>query len=128
MAETVRYKSHPSMFRNRPVGFLILVALIPAVGLGAILLIRWYIRCLGTTLTITDQRTTLRKGILSKSLTEVWHANVRNVQIDQTLGQRLFGVGRLAISSAGQSGMEIDVEGIPNPDRAKRFIDDHRNG
>jgi len=77
-------------------------------------------------LTVSSQRTRLRRGILSKSITEVWHQDVRNVQLKQTLFQRLFGVGMIGVSSAGQSDMEISVSGIPDPETVKSLIDNHR--
>jgi uncharacterized membrane protein YdbT with pleckstrin-like domain len=63
---------------------------------------------------------------LSKSVTEVWHQDIRNVQLNQSFFQRIFDVGSIGISSAGQSGLEISVTGMPNPDQVKALIDGHR--
>ena len=68
----------------------------------------------------------MRRGILAKNVTEVWHQDVRNVQLDQTFLQRIFDVGKVGISSAGQAEIEITVNGIPDPDRVKELIDEHR--
>ena len=113
------------MFRNRPVEFIVTVVLCLIV-VGFVIFFMWWLRCKGTQLTITSERTRLRKGILSKSITEVWHQDVRNVQLNQTFFQRLLGVGSLGISSAGQAGLEISVSGIPDPNRVKELIDRHR--
>ncbi len=123
--EEIFYEQHPSMFRNRPVEFLV-TCLLCAVLIGFVIFFLWWINCKGTTLTVSSQRTRLRRGILSKSITEVWHQDVRNVQLKQTLFQRLFGVGMIGVSSAGQSGMEISVSGIPDPETVKSLIDNHR--
>jgi uncharacterized membrane protein YdbT with pleckstrin-like domain len=123
--EVTLYDENPSMFRNRPVEFIV-TALLCIVLVGFIIFFVWWLRCKGTQLTITSERTRLRKGILSKSITEVWHQDVRNVQLNQTFFQRLLGVGSLGISSAGQSGLEISVAGIPDPERVKDLIDRHR--
>ena len=123
--ETVLYESHPAMFANHPVGFVLSVIL-SLVGIGLIILLVWYIRCVGTTLTVTNEQTTLRRGILSKFTNDVFHENVRNIIVQQTFLQRLLGVGSVGISSAGQSGIEIQVNGIPDPDRVKQIIDDCR--
>ncbi len=114
------------MFRNRPVEFVVNV-LLCLIVVGFILFFVWWLRCKGTTLTVTNKRTILRRGILSKSITEVWHRDVRNVQLDQTFFQRILGVGQVGISSSGQSGLEISVTGIPDPDLVKRLIDQHRH-
>ena len=93
---------------------------------GFVVFFIWWVKCKGTTLTVSSERTRLRRGILSKSITEVWHQDVRNVQLKQTLFQWLFGVGMIGISSAGQSGVEISVSGIPDPEVIKSLIDTHR--
>ncbi len=124
--EEVFYEAHPAMFRNHPIYFILCVLLIAAFGLGLILLLGWWIQALGTTLTVTNEQTTLRKGILSKHTNDVFHSNVRNIQVRQSALQRIFNVGWLGISSAGQSGLEIEINGIPNPDQVKEIIDQHR--
>jgi uncharacterized membrane protein YdbT with pleckstrin-like domain len=113
------------MFRSQPLQF-VLGAVLCLVVVGLPVMVGWWLKNKGTRLTITNRRSTLRKGILSKQITEVWHRDVRNVQLSQTVFQRIFGVGRLAISSSGQDGMEIDVNGIPLPSKAKSIIDANR--
>ena len=125
-AERILYQFHPSMFRNRPIGFVLGAVLIAAFGLGLLILLIWWLKCLGTTLTVTTKRTTLRTGILAKNTNDVWHRDVRNIQVHQGFLQRLFGVGAVAISSAGQGGVEIAVSGVPNPEKIRRLIDAHR--
>lgn len=124
-SEKVLYESHPSMFRNQPVWFVITV-LLSLIGVGLVIFAIWFLKCKGTTLTVTEDRTRLRRGLLSKSITEVWHQDIRNVQLDQTFFQRIFDVGSLGISSAGQGGLEIFVSGIPQPDHVKELIDQYR--
>lgn len=119
--------TNPKMFRNRPILFLLCVVLIIAYGAGLVILLVWWIQTKCTTLTITDKNTTLRRGILSKSINEVRHKDVRNVQVYQSFLQRILGVGRLALSSSGQDGLEIVVNGIRAPMRLKKLIDDQRD-
>ena len=123
--EKVLYESHPSMFRNSPVWF-VLTLILCLVVVGLIIFAVWYIKCKGTTLTVTNDRISLRRGLLSRSITEVWHEDIRNVQLDQTFFQRVFDVGSLGISSAGQGDLEIYVTGIPQPNRVKELIDQNR--
>jgi uncharacterized membrane protein YdbT with pleckstrin-like domain len=123
--ETILYKDSPAMFRNRPVLFLVCCALIPF-GIGALILLVWWIRCLGTSLVVTDRRVTLRRGLLSKATNDVLIADIRNVKIEQSMGQRIFGVGKVAVSTAGQADMEIEVQGLPAPERVKAIINDRR--
>lgn len=126
MADPALYEAHPAMFRNHPFGFILCLLLIAAVGLGLLIFLIWWFRCMGTTLTVTDQKTTLRKGILAKNLNEVYHSDVRSIQVNQSFFQRLFGVGSIGISSAGQASIEIVADGIPDPGHVREIIDAHR--
>ena len=114
------------MFRNHPFGFILCLLLIAAFGLGLVIFFVWWLRCLGTTLIVTEQKTTLRTGILAKNLNEVYHSDVRSIQVNQSFFQRLFGVGSIGLSSAGQSSVEIVVAGIPDPGHVRDIIDAHR--
>ena len=126
MEEQVLYEEHPAMFRNHPFLFILSVVLIAAFGLGLVILLVWWVQTLGTKLTVTNERITLRKGILSKYTNEVFHTDIRNVQLDQSFFQRLFDVGTIAISTSGQEGIEISVAGIPHPQQVRDLIDEHR--
>jgi uncharacterized membrane protein YdbT with pleckstrin-like domain len=152
--QKVLYDRNPSMFRRKPALYSLMVllavggygcAIYFAVGgepvaqfpflahaasvfatYGALVLGYWWLRGKGTRLTLTDSRITLKRGILARNITEVYHSDVRNVQLNQTFLQRVFDVGSVGISSAGQAGMEIYVEGVPDPDGVKSIIDQYR--
>jgi membrane protein YdbS with pleckstrin-like domain len=145
--EATLYEASPSMFRNRPLlflaGLLLPVWLIyqgsriggdPAlVGAGialipvlALVYLVWWLSCRATRLTVTERKITLRRGLLGRDLNEVRHVDVRNVRLRQGLFQRLLGVGGIAISTSGQSDIEVEVTGLPNPHRIREIIDRHR--
>ena len=140
-AEYEMFRENPAMFRNRPAYFLLLVVLLIGGVVGAfwtggwtliisamslILFAQWYLKCISTTLIVTNEGVSVRRGILAKSTNELWHTDVRNVQIDQTFAQRIMGVGTINISSSGQGGIEITVHGIPNPQEVHRIIENER--
>jgi len=112
--ETTLIKVSPSMWRTNPILFLLSVALI-LVGVGIVILLIWWLICKSTRLEVTNKRTIVTKGLLSKATNEVRHSDVRNIQVTQSFLQRILGCGTIAISSAGQSEMEILVTGIPDP-------------
>lgn len=116
---------NPAMFRNRPLGFLLSVVLVAA-GVGLVILGIWWLNTKAATLTVTNKRTIQRTGLFSKRTTEVLHRDVRNIEIDQSISQRMFGVGSIGIASAGQSGIEIQFAGIRDPDGVKALIDRYR--
>jgi uncharacterized membrane protein YdbT with pleckstrin-like domain len=121
--EQTLYTAHPAMFRNRPLRFCLLAALILLSGIGLLSwldfrlrivliilfgsslwsLVAWWLDVLSTTLSVTNQRSILRTGLLSRYTTEVFHRDIRNIQLRQTLFQRLFDVGYIGISSAGST-------------------------
>ena len=123
--EKTIYVDSPAMFRNHPLGFVLMI-LLSCVVVGIPFLLAWYIRARSTELTVTDRRTRLHRGWLGRSITEVWHRDVRNVQLTQTFFQRIFSTGRIGISSAAQSSIEIDVAGLRDPDKIKSIIDEYR--
>jgi uncharacterized membrane protein YdbT with pleckstrin-like domain len=142
---------HPAMFRTNPVLFVgywaMLILGVTAIVLafwnyefisqtfqmvagailallGAILLGKWFLETRYTELTVTSKRTILRKGIIAKRTSEVQHDDVRNIQVDQNIYERLVGVGDLAVSSSGQDDLEIYVHGIPKPNEVAEIIRD----
>lgn len=151
-SEKILMRVHPAMFRKHPLWFLFYVMMIvggflaalwwgstsgsepmgtlgfAALGiLGVVLLGLWWIQVRFATLTVTTKRTIYRTGIISRNTSEVRHDDVRNLQMNQSVFERIFGVGDIAISSAGQSGLEIVAEAIPNPDGILESIRSHQH-
>jgi uncharacterized membrane protein YdbT with pleckstrin-like domain len=121
--EQVLYDTSPSMFRNRPILFLI--GLITGVGIVLILL-PWWLLASNTRLTVTNERVTFKTGILAKNIREIFLSDIRSIEINQTFQQRIFNTGNVEISSAATADAEISISGIPNPYEVKRLIDEYR--
>lgn len=124
--EYVLYESNPKMFRNEPITFVFCVLLVPFFGFGLLILGIWFLSCCRTRITVTNKRTTLHKGILSKHTSEVLHRQVQNIQIKQSFMQRWYNTGYVGLSTAGQSDVEVEVNGIPDPEKVHAIIDEHR--
>lgn len=90
--------------------------------IGTILITTWWLKSRMTELKVTSKRTILRHGLISKFTSEVQHDDVRNLQIDQNLWERMAGIGDVAISSSGQDDLEILVKGIPRPNQVADVI------
>jgi len=125
-SEEILLELNPAMFRNNPVGFILSALLIPAV-VGLVIIGVWWIKTKAATLTISNKRAIQRTGLISKQTTEVLHRDVRNIEIRQSVFQRLFGVGSIGIASAGQAGIEIQFTGVRDPDGVKALIDHYRD-
>jgi uncharacterized membrane protein YdbT with pleckstrin-like domain len=148
-------KVHPSLFRNRPVKFMawlligiagLALAMIDplarfqvqnsrliclAIGLGialtvAIAFFLWWLRYRRVSLTITNKRTILESGLVSRYVKDVRHADVRMIVVKQGTLQRLLGVGAIAVASAATGESDIDVGGLPHPEKIKELIDGFR--
>lgn len=139
-----------SMFRARPWTTLLMFVLIVGGGVGGAILAFmppllpfaigcgvafvvglvwigiWKILALEVRLEITTKRTIERRGLFSKSTTEVMHADIRNFQLSQSFWQRLLNVGTIGISSAANEDVEIVMKDVPKPEEVRKMIDLYR--
>jgi len=113
--------THPVMFGRNPISWILCI-LLSLVGVGLIIIIAEHLRCAYTHLRITTKRTTVKTGWLARNTNEVRHQDVRNIRVSQTFFDRLFGVGKIEISSAAQAGIEITVSGIPRLQEAAALV------
>lgn len=148
--EQVLVKTHPAMFRAHPFRFVGCLLLLGLGGAGVFygvtwsnplalwsgaacllaglaLLAIWWALVLATTLTVTDRRTTLRKGLFARTTSEVEHDDIRNVQMDQSVFERIFHVGDIGISSSGQDDLEVVARSIPHPNTVARIIRENQS-
>lgn len=86
----------------------------------------WMVVHYWTKLIVSNKRTTRHEGIIKRHTTEVLHDHVRSVDIQQTLMERILGVGTVGIDSAGQDSVEIVMKDIPKPYEIKKVIDTYR--
>jgi len=113
-ASTVRYDEHPAMFKSAPIGFIVSILLIPAAGLGLLILLWWYLQSKAERFQIIGDEIRYSKGLLSKTQFEVGLSSIRTVKVEQSFFNRIFGVGKVSVFTAGDE-PEIVVAGLPNP-------------
>ena len=114
------YSERRAMFRAAPVRFVLCLVL-AIVGIGLVILLFWWLKCKFQTLEIRDGVITYRSGVLSKEQIELRGNMVRATRIEQSLMNRLFGVGDIYITSSGSS-PEIVAVGMPHPKRVREII------
>jgi len=73
-------------------------------------------------LRIYSDTVVLEKGVLSKSLTELYISDLRVIDIKQSLVQRIFKIGEVRIGTAATSSYECVAYGMPNPKAIKELI------
>ena len=77
-----------------------------------------------TTVSIAGERLRYESGMMSKSTRTIQLSKVQDVRVDQTLTQRLFGVGNLSIETAGEAS-RLTIPDVDNPQSLADQILDH---
>jgi len=115
------YGAHPAMFRARPVLFVLSVLLIPAFGIGILVLLLWYVRTRAMRLVLTPTDILFERGILSKDRIGMALHHVRSIRVRQGLSDRVFGVGAIEVYTAGDE-PEFTAKDMPNPHQIREAI------
>lgn len=121
------YSEHPAMFKNNPLGYILSLILIPAFGLGLLILLWWYLQCKSSRLTVDERDILFEEGLLSKKRAEFGIEGVRTVRVNQSFFNRIFGVGTIQIYTAGDN-PEIEARGMPEPNRVRELIKAYQKG
>lgn len=82
-----------------------------------------FIKRVTTTYTISNQRLTIRTGILSREMHETRLARVQNVNVVQTLADRVLRVGTVDFDTAAESGYDFKFRGVSDPQTIVRTVD-----
>lgn len=102
--------------RAQPIDWLIIFPL---------LLLAWtvwrHIRLRFTTLTLEGGRLRYESGMLSKSTRAAEVSRVQDVQVTQSMPQRLLGIGDISIETAGDSG-RLSMRNVDRPHAVADFI------
>jgi uncharacterized membrane protein YdbT with pleckstrin-like domain len=138
--EDVVFQGHPSwrgllsFYVYGTVGVVliaVIVALIASVAIGviagvvlfALMLAVGFVRRMGTTYMVTNQRLYIRRGLLSKAEQQTRIDRVQNVNTKQSLLQRVLSVGTVDFDTAGTDDSEFRFDGIAAPGRVVAAVD-----
>ena len=69
--------------------------------------------------TINGETIESREGLIARKVSSIRVRDLRNINVKQTLWQRLMGVGDVEFSSAGGSGIEVSFRGVNDPLQVK---------
>jgi uncharacterized membrane protein YdbT with pleckstrin-like domain len=98
------------------------------VVLTALVILAGFLFRMTTTYTITNQRLTIRRGILSRHLQQTRVERVQNVNVDQSVIDRIVRVGQVDFDTAGADDSDFTFRGVANPDLVVRAVDEaHRD-
>jgi uncharacterized membrane protein YdbT with pleckstrin-like domain len=95
--------------------------------LVALVLLAGFLFRMTTTYTITNQRLTIRRGILSRHIQQTRVERVQNVNVDKSLVDRIVRVGQVDFDTAGADDSDFTFRGVANPEQVVRAVDEaHR--
>lgn len=89
------------------------VLLLPALGIGLILLGIAYVRYKSFELAVTSKRVIVKHGFISRQTVEMNLSKVESIQVEQGALGRLFNFGTLIVSGTGTS--HAPMVGIADP-------------
>ena len=124
ISNKVVWKSHPakmSCFKD----FVLGVLLLPIV-VGVYFLVRAFVHIYSTEYSITAKSVSVKTGLFSTRRSEIRIADIRGVEIERTLWQRLINTGTVAIGTAATSSAEIYIADVSDPQKVVAVIDSIR--
>jgi membrane protein YdbS with pleckstrin-like domain len=74
---------------------------------------------------ITDRAVIFERGIVSRSVCELRLSEVSRIELEQGFLERLMGVGSLYLNTGDQRRVEVEFEGIREPERVRGLVADH---
>jgi uncharacterized membrane protein YdbT with pleckstrin-like domain len=93
------------------------------VALAALVLLYGFVKRMSTTYMVSTQRLYIRRGILAKRVQQTRVDRVQNVNTDQSLRERLLGVGTVDFDTAGTDDSEFRFVGIAGPAKVVTAVD-----
>jgi uncharacterized membrane protein YdbT with pleckstrin-like domain len=88
-----------------------------------ITLIVGLVKRISTTYTISNQRLTIRTGLLSREMHETRLERVQNVGATQSVLQRILRVGTVDFDTAAEAGFDFRFVGVAGPNTIVRTVD-----
>jgi uncharacterized membrane protein YdbT with pleckstrin-like domain len=100
--EHVVHQGTPSKWGDWPL-WLFGVLLLPAFGVGLILLLIAYVRMKSTELAITNKRIIAKFGFIQRNTTEIQLGKVESIHVEQGILARLLNYGTIIVNGTGAS-------------------------
>lgn len=102
------------------------IVLLPAFGIGLIVLVIAYVRYKSTELGVTTKRIIVKHGFISRQTIEINLNKAESIQVDQGIWGRMFNFGTLVISGSGTS--HAPLNGIADPMAFRRAFIEAQDG
>jgi uncharacterized membrane protein YdbT with pleckstrin-like domain len=99
------------------------IAVVIAVALTALTLVVGYVRRISTKYLITNQRLRISRGIVRRNVQETRLERVQNVNYNQSVLDRMLGVGTVDFDTAGTDDSEFKFVWVNGPEQVVRAVD-----
>jgi uncharacterized membrane protein YdbT with pleckstrin-like domain len=97
-----------------------------AAAAGAVfvlVLIVGFVKRLATTYTITNERLHIHRGIVARKVQQTRIERVQNVNIDQSVLERLLQIGKVDFDTAGTDDSDFSFTGVSQPERVMQAVE-----
>jgi len=98
------------------------VPAVAALGLSFAIALAAIVSRRSTSWSITSERLIEYRGILFRRRREVELADIRSVEVNRRLRQRMLGLGNVLVASAASADFMIKLEDVVNPDEAAETL------
>jgi uncharacterized membrane protein YdbT with pleckstrin-like domain len=110
--EQVIYQARLSIWSQSAM-VLVGIVLLPAFGVGLLLLLWAWLICRATELAITNKRIISKSGIIQRTIMELRLDKIESIKVDQGIMGRILNFGSITI--AGTGGDKTPIERIVDP-------------
>ena len=98
-------------------------AILAFVVIMAIGIVVGYLRRIGTTYVVSNERLHIRRGLLSKHIQETRIDRVQNVNTNQSVFERLLQIGTVDFDTAGTDDSDFVFRGVAQPEKVVQQVD-----
>jgi uncharacterized membrane protein YdbT with pleckstrin-like domain len=88
-----------------------------------IVLVVGFVKRVATTYTITNQRLHIRRGIIARKIQQTRIERVQNVNINQSVLQRLLQIGKVDFDTAGTDDSDFSFTGVSQPEEVMQAVE-----
>lgn len=81
-----------------------------------------YVRRRSLAVYFYNDKIMVEKGFLAKQYIECYYADIKMIDVQQRVPERILGLGRVNIATAGTDGYEIQLWGMIRPLEIKKFV------
>lgn len=123
-SEEILWQDSPTL-ETRATRFLGAIPFIFLFGFGLVLIAYHYYVLINIEYVITTKAIYRKQGLYSRSVQKIPLDNIQDTGFSESTAGRFFGYGALEISTAGGGGVEMQLDGVENPQDVQSILNKH---